>query len=396
MKTKLVVQLAVVTVIFSAFNFGHSIGLAQGTLTPPGAPAPVMKSLDQIEPRTPISGQVILTNSGSYYMTTNVTGNGGFGILIQADNVSIDLGGFILAGEPNPTSTGILVNGTHSNLTIYNGTIRNWGGAGLDASQGIGNRFESLKIFKNNGIGLASGNLSVVRGCSSSANNGDGIKLGANGLVVDSMAIGNSGKGIVIQDDCSIKNSIANANTNGGIFAGLNCIISQCVAVSNLNSTGDGSLGTGIVVSNNSSVVECMANYNSGNAIVLAPDCTSRGCTAFHNAGNGILVADNCRVVDNNVGINGNGFFGVAGIAIIGSGARIEGNLVNSNYGVGAGILSNNTSGNLLVRNQGKGNFLVDFSSSSANSAGPTINQSVTTGNFGTITNSNPWANFSN
>jgi hypothetical protein len=28
---------------------------AQGSLTPPGAPAPTMKSLDQVEPRTPIS-----------------------------------------------------------------------------------------------------------------------------------------------------------------------------------------------------------------------------------------------------------------------------------------------------------------------------------------------------
>jgi len=32
-----------------------SVQLAQGPLTPPGAPAPTMKTLDQSEPRAPIS-----------------------------------------------------------------------------------------------------------------------------------------------------------------------------------------------------------------------------------------------------------------------------------------------------------------------------------------------------
>jgi len=40
---------------------------AQGSLTPPGAPAPTMKSLDQIEPRTPISSlPFTISSSGSY------------------------------------------------------------------------------------------------------------------------------------------------------------------------------------------------------------------------------------------------------------------------------------------------------------------------------------------
>jgi hypothetical protein len=41
--------------LLSTVDSQLSISLAQDSLTPPGAPAPTMKSLDQIEPGTPIS-----------------------------------------------------------------------------------------------------------------------------------------------------------------------------------------------------------------------------------------------------------------------------------------------------------------------------------------------------
>jgi hypothetical protein len=57
------------------------IALAQGNLQPPGAPAPAMKTLHQVEPRTPVDAvhtpgnflaQFIITQPGSYYLTTNI------------------------------------------------------------------------------------------------------------------------------------------------------------------------------------------------------------------------------------------------------------------------------------------------------------------------------------
>src|SRR5215207_11600534 len=48
---------------------------AQGTLTPPGAPAQTMKTLDQVEPRKPISSlPFTITQPGSYYVTSNLVG----------------------------------------------------------------------------------------------------------------------------------------------------------------------------------------------------------------------------------------------------------------------------------------------------------------------------------
>ena len=71
---------------------------AQGSLTPPGAPAATMKSLDQVEARTPIlSAPFTITNSGSYYLTANLTVSINCGITILASGVTLDLNGFTIS-----------------------------------------------------------------------------------------------------------------------------------------------------------------------------------------------------------------------------------------------------------------------------------------------------------
>ena len=54
----------------------------------PVAPAPTMKSLAQIEPRTPISSvPFVISNSGSYYLTKNLNVTTGDAITINADEI---------------------------------------------------------------------------------------------------------------------------------------------------------------------------------------------------------------------------------------------------------------------------------------------------------------------
>ena len=109
-----------------------SLVFAQGVLTPPpGAPAPTMKSLDQIEPRTPI-GQVggsteliVIDEPGSYVLQGNVSVTAGDAIAITAGNVTLDLNGFMLSSfEKTPSGTAIAINDRLKNITIRNGHIR--------------------------------------------------------------------------------------------------------------------------------------------------------------------------------------------------------------------------------------------------------------------------------
>ena len=123
MKTKI---LLVAMALFSTLNAQLSTCLAQGSLTPPGAPAPMMKTLAQIEPRTPISSAPFtITNAGSYYVTTNLTVSSGTAITIATNGVTLDLNGFSLRSTAaSAIGSGISLNSGLRNITLANGFIQ--------------------------------------------------------------------------------------------------------------------------------------------------------------------------------------------------------------------------------------------------------------------------------
>lgn len=111
-----------------AFGFlAAPFGLfAQGNLTPPTAPAPTMKSLDQIQPRTPISSvPFVITQSGSYYLTTNLFVSTD-AITINTNQVTLDLNGFTISSGSSVFSDAIALAapGGNSDATIFNGHIK--------------------------------------------------------------------------------------------------------------------------------------------------------------------------------------------------------------------------------------------------------------------------------
>ena len=138
---------------------------AQGSLTPPGAPAPTMKTLEQIEPRIPISSlPYSISQPGSYYLTTNLTGVAGQnGITITGARVTLDLMGFELRGVPGSLS-GIHMNPATS-PHVLNGSITGWGQDGINGTNGGGGTIERLRVSNNGRYGISFNSGSQIRHC---------------------------------------------------------------------------------------------------------------------------------------------------------------------------------------------------------------------------------------
>jgi hypothetical protein len=268
-------------------SFFSVSSFAQGSLTPPGAPAPTMKSLAQIEPRIPVdaahtpgdfSDLFVIAQPGSYYLTTNIVGVGSkYGIGISTSNVTLDLNGFALTGVTN-SYDGIVIYGTCTNIAIRNGIVSGWG-TGNYGIRCLGQNviFERLNISANNfGMSCNSGN--VVRDCVINSNQRDGIDINGSGVLV-------------------LNNNLAGNNTLG-----------------------------------------------PGNAC----------------------------------------------ISVFSSNSRIEGNhIVGTGTGYGIYLLAGGYTNNIVIRNSVIGNGANNYFIVPGNIIGPFINTT------GTITNSNPWANFS-
>jgi len=393
--------------------------LAQGSLTPPGAPGPTMKTLDQLEPRRPIrSVPTTITNSGSYYVTTNLDGADNLflnGITIQADSVTIDLGGFELVGGID-TGAGILVSGDRRNIRVFNGTVRAWEAGGIRLATGPACAVEHVQALSNIGGGISLGSNSLVHACIAEANSGgDGIRVGPASLVSDCTARSNSGgSGISVSGlGAIVRNCVADGNLGDGIMTGEGCTVESCTASRSL---GDGihalfgarvshctaydNVSDGIQVGAGSTVLDSTAYSNTNgvnagadsmvanitaygngtNGILTAAGCTVRDCTVNANR-TGIQVPSRCRVVNNQTDDNIN-----RGILVSGSGGRIDGN-----HSTG-GQRSFQVTGtdNLVIRNSAQGASVLAYDIAAGNHDAARISSPGST-----FTNSSPWANFS-
>lgn len=310
---------------------------AQGNLTPPGAPAPIFKTLDQVEPRTPISSIPIgITNSGSYYLTTNLT-SATFGISLRSgvNDVTIDLNGFALAGTSNTPNSGISAPSS-TNVTIINGTIRNWE---LGVSLGPQSRLERLRILENRGGGASVGNNSVIRQCTVMNNVGSSISPALN--------------------------------------AGPNSLVEDCVVNSNATPSA-------IKVFGSSTVTRCLLVQNTGVGIVAtSSECVISYCHLAENSLDGIQVANRNLVAGNAIVGPGTSLGTNACIHATLDSNRIEDNHVSDHQ---VGIRVEGTS-SLIIRNSAAFNG-TNYVIAASNQVGPT-NSGV-----GVVTN-HPWANFS-
>jgi len=351
-KNNVAILLYTIALFFAFGCIGKSFTARAGSLDPSDAPAPTMKTLDQVQPCIPIqslsssgSASYVIDTSGSYFLTGNIIGESGkHGILVMADNVTIDLKGFSMTGVTGSQS-GISFNSDTIGGAVSNGIINLWGQHGIDA--------EMLGTLR-------------VADITSNGNVEDGIILGADGLVTDCVVMGNAGWGISGMDNCLIIRCVARDNGSGGFRLNSGGSIKNCVA----ESTGP----QGILVKYESSVENCVSSFNGAGIVISNEGCSVRNNNCVSNYNHGILLQGTRSLIDSNM------------IA------------TRTN---GTGITVTETAGNsLLVRNT----VSVQGTATSFNMSPTALNAGVNYGplvgltagsDISTVTNSDhPWANF--
>lgn len=324
---------------------------AQGALTPPGAPAPTMRSLDQLDGRIPISASTtpgdagstfIISSSGSYYLTGNVTGTSGrHGISVNADNVTIDLRGYTLTGVAGALAA---INcPARAGLSIRDGYLLSWPAGGIAGSSlSRTMRVEGVTAETCGGAGITVGERSVVLRCISRGNTGgatSGIAAFQRSVVSQCVAEGNGQHGFVLNGESVLTDCVATNNTGNGIN-----LVAHANRVSGTLVSANG--GAGIAANGQgNAAVSCTARNNVGIGFSLSSDALVQGCDATGN-NEGIVCSAGSVILNNVCNLNNNGGTG-AGIRTSSANSRIEGNTCRSN---GQGIVTA-AAPNLIVRN---------------------------------------------
>jgi hypothetical protein len=317
--------------------------LAQGPLTPPGAPAPTMKTLDQLdaklEKRTPISAlPFTISAAGSYYLTGNLNVATGTAITITADDVTLDLNGFTIASTASPaTGLGVSINGVRKNVTVKNGHIRGTTtfAAGTFTSGGFLHgivsasvasanlRVTDVKVSGMGGDGIdflqATPPLSVVERCNVTVCGLMGIRAGqvldctvenagdigirANTVInCYAKSVGTDAADDAIEADITVANCQGDASSGNGIASGRNASNSEgrsdgggtgLQAINAANCTGSSDSGIGINAGN---ATNCAGSSSGGIGLEANNATNSSGTTSFGTFGMNIAgTASFCR-----------------------------------------------------------------------------------------------------
>lgn len=295
----------------------------QGPLPPPGAPAPTMKTLDQLdaklnvidtktEKRIPVDAthtpgnpntpnQFAITQPGSYYLPQSYDiAFPESNINIGADNVTLDLNGFTLSCSTNNPNAAITLLGP-KNVLIKNGFIRSGVTVSGSTFSGFGyangiNCFAATNVTVQNvaiigingtGINLVGATGSTVSSCSTAITKTDGIRA-SNIMDCTAQQAGNDGINGVMVSRCRGE-TISTDTSKSGVVG---TVVNGCDGV------GGAGRGVTAVTATNSHGASTANNYG------LFATETATNCTGTSSLGTGLSagVATNCTGTAGGIG----------------------------------------------------------------------------------------------
>lgn len=216
-----------------------------------------------------------ISNPGSYIVVKDliVAQTGKHAITIESDDVTVDLGGHTIKG-PGKTAgnvgSGIYINGAE-NVTVKNGTIRDWRKFAINASSSNYCRFENITC-RENYTGIATGN---------------------NCILINNICTNNSEEGIWCYGGSVVKNNVCSNNKTGILANGSHLENNTCTG----NETG--------ISTDSSIVLNNLVQSNTGVGINIYNATSARGNNCFYNYKHGIEAGFRCTIQKNTCSFNG-------------------------------------------------------------------------------------------
>lgn len=200
-------------------------------------------------------GQTVTTNA---VVIQDLTCSGP-GIVVGASGITIDLKGFTLLGDRDPTDYGIDDSSGYDQVTVKNGTVRNFG-VGVIGLNGSGGLKVTGVVAAGNSIGgiAALGDSASIASSTVAGNASYGVDIFGDGAsVASTTSVGNTADGIIVAGDgTSIKSSTVAGNGDRGIV-----VAGDAATIKSTRASGNG--GVGIVLNGNGPSIS--GNTTDGN-----------------------------------------------------------------------------------------------------------------------------------
>lgn len=193
---------------------------------------------------TKINSCTTITKPGAYIVTRNINASAALGdcIVIDQSHVTLNLGGFVIAGPGAfggaALGVGVHVLGNNTNVEVRNGTVIGWvSGVFYDATVD-GVIVERVRAIDNAGVGINA--------------------LGSDVILTRNYATGNLNFGILFGSGAVVMRNVTNGNT-GGTGAGIQ---GACDSVVMFN-TSVGNSGTDFSITGSAANPDCIVEFNT-------------------------------------------------------------------------------------------------------------------------------------